>query len=58
MERKLEFLSENFQFLVIKFSLHLNRLVFVMIPMYLYLNLVIKNVLHLWYPSKSGSSVR
>ena len=25
------FLSENFQFLVVKFSIHLNRLVFVMV---------------------------
>ena len=27
-----EFLSENFQFLVVKFSIYLNRLVFVMRP--------------------------
>ena len=30
MEKILEFLSENFQFLVVKFSIYLNRRVFVM----------------------------
>ena len=30
MKRMLEFLSENFQFLVVKFSVYLNRRVFVM----------------------------
>ena len=29
-EKKIEFLSENFQFLVVKFSIYLNRRVFVM----------------------------
>ena len=29
-KKKSEFLSENFQFLVVKFSVHLNRRVFVM----------------------------
>ena len=33
MEKILEFLSENFQFLVVKFSIYLNRRVFVMIFM-------------------------
>ena len=31
MKKILEFLSENFQFLVVKFSVYLNRGVFVMI---------------------------
>ena len=30
-EEMYEFLSENFHFLVVKFSVHLNRLVFVML---------------------------
>ena len=30
IEQKSEFLSENFQFLVVKFSIYLNRRVFVM----------------------------
>ena len=30
MEQKSDFLSENFQYLVVKFSVYLNRLVFVM----------------------------
>ena len=30
-KKKLEFLSENFHFLVVKFSVYLNRLIFVMI---------------------------
>ena len=30
-EKYLSFLAENFQFLVVKFSIHLNRPVFVMI---------------------------
>ena len=29
-KKKIEFLSENFQFLVVKFSVYLNRRVFVM----------------------------
>ena len=32
-EKILEFLSENFQFLVVKFSVYLNRRVFVMLLM-------------------------
>ena len=32
-EKKIEFLSENFQFLVVKFSIYLNRRVFVMISL-------------------------
>ena len=32
MWKRSEFLSENFQFLVVKFSIYLNRLVFVMSP--------------------------
>ena len=31
-EKKSEFFSENFQFLVVKFSMYLNRRVFVMCP--------------------------
>ena len=31
-EKYLRFLAENFQFLVVKFSIHLNRRVFVMLP--------------------------
>ena len=34
-KKKSEFLSENFQFLVVKFSIYLNRLVFVMYRMQL-----------------------
>ena len=34
-----ELLSENFHFLVVKFSVHLNRLVFVMYPQVLFLKL-------------------
>ena len=34
MNKILEFLSENFQFLVVKFSVYLNRRVFVMICLY------------------------
>ena len=30
MKKKIEFLSENFQFLVVKFSIFLNRRVFIM----------------------------
>ena len=30
MKKKSEFLSENFQFLVVKFSIYLNKLVFIM----------------------------
>ena len=34
MKKKLDFLSENFQFLVVKFSVYLNRRVFVMTVVY------------------------
>ena len=37
MEKILEFLSENFQFLVVKFSIYLNKRVFVVLSqLYLY----------------------
>ena len=34
MKKKIEFLSENFQFLVVKFSVYLNGRVFVMITVF------------------------
>ena len=36
MKKYQNFLSENFQFLVVKFSIYLNRLVFVMLGIFTY----------------------
>ena len=53
-EQILEFLSENFQFLVVKVSVYLNRRVFVMI-VYCYLQYdatVIYNIVHCYLRKK------
>ena len=38
------FLSENFQFLEVKFSIYLNRCVFVMLAFFYYIKVVCKGV--------------
>ena len=51
MKKILEFLSENFQFLVVKFSVYLNRRVFLMLFAQACLSEVRENGVHLihWY---------